>query len=201
VFPGLINQAKSAAAHLVLRYVARASVAIPFVIAAGFALAAIAAMLVERFGHVTAYWLVGGGLGLIGVIASFVVSVKEHEEEVAEQEAAKTDTQEAVSEATAQALVQTPIALLGAFMTMPGGAAGALGAARLLGRNWPLGCAACRDRRVILAHQGCCRRWRHGGRQAIRLGSHAQHDAALEYLGPLCEQCIRFGNREPALSG
>jgi hypothetical protein len=138
VFAGLINQAKSAASHLVLRYVARASVAIPFVIAAGFALAAITMMLVERFGHVIAYWLVAGGLAVIGLVASLVVTVKEHEEEVAEQEAAKTDTEEVVSEATAQALVQTPIALIGGLMTMPGGAAGALSAARLLGRNWPL---------------------------------------------------------------
>ena len=133
MFAGLINQAKSAASHLVLKYVARASVAVPFVIAAGFALAALTVMLVERFGHVMAYWLVAGGLALIGVIASIVVSVKEHEEEVAEQQAA-----EVVSDATGEALVQTPIALLGALMTMPGGAAGALGAARLLGRNLPL---------------------------------------------------------------
>jgi len=138
VFAGLINQAKSAVSHLVLKYVARASVAVPFVIAAGFALAAITVMLVERFGHIMAYWLVAAGLALIGVIASIVVSVKEHEEEVVEQQAAKNDTEELVGDATAQALAQTPIALLGAVMTMPGGAAGALSAARLLGRNWPL---------------------------------------------------------------
>jgi hypothetical protein len=138
VFAGLINQAKSAASNLVLKYLARASVAVPFVIAAGFALAAITVMLVERFGHVMAYWLVAGGLTLIGVIASIVVSVKEHEEEVAEHQAAKSDTEEVVSDAAAQALVQTPIALLGALMTMPGGAAGALSAVRLLARNLPL---------------------------------------------------------------
>ena len=138
MFAGLINQAKSAASHLVLKYVARASVAVPFVIAAGFALAAVTVMLVERFGHVMAYWLVAGGLAVIGVIASIVVSVKEHEEEVVEQQAAKTDTEELVSDATAEALAQTPIALLGAFMTMPGGAAGALSAVRLLARNFPL---------------------------------------------------------------
>src|SRR6202163_323717 len=85
-----------------------------------------------------AYWLLAGGLALIGVIASTIVSVKEHQEEVAEQETAKTDTEQVVSDATAEAMVQTPIALLGALMTMPGGAAGALSAARLLGRNWPL---------------------------------------------------------------
>jgi Na+/melibiose symporter-like transporter len=138
VFAGLINQAKSAASHLVLKYVARASVAVPFVIAAGFALAALTVMLVERFGHVMAYWMVAGGLALIGVIATIVVSVKEHEEEVVEQQVAKTDTEELVGDATAQALAQTPVALIGALMTMPGGATGALSAVRLLARNLPL---------------------------------------------------------------
>jgi hypothetical protein len=138
VFAGLINQAKSAVSGLVLKYVARASVAVPFVIALGFALAAITVMLVERFGHVMAYWLVAGGLAVIGIVAAIAVSVKEHEEEVAEQQAEKTDTQEVVSEATAQAVVQTPIALLGALFSMPGGAASALSVARLLGRNLPL---------------------------------------------------------------
>ena len=85
MFAGLINQAKSAVSGLVLKYVARASVAVPFVIAAGFALAAITVMLVERFGHVTAYWLVAGGLAAIGIVAAIVVSVKEQEEEKAEE--------------------------------------------------------------------------------------------------------------------
>jgi hypothetical protein len=86
---------------------------VPFVIAAGFALAAVTVLLVDRFGHVMAYWCVAGGLALIGVIASIVVSVREHEEEVVEQQAEKTDTDEVVSDATAQALAQAPVALLG----------------------------------------------------------------------------------------
>lgn len=138
MFAGLINQAKSAVTGLLLKYVARASVAIPFVIALGFALAAITAMLVERFGHVASYWMVAGGLALVGLVAALVVSVKEHEEEVAEQEAEQADTEEVVSEATAQAMVQAPLALLGALMTTSGGATSALSVARLLGRNLPL---------------------------------------------------------------
>ena len=55
MFAGLINQAKSAVSHLVLQYVARASVAVPFIIALGFALAAITVLLVNRFGHAAAY--------------------------------------------------------------------------------------------------------------------------------------------------
>ena len=72
MFQGLINNAKSAVSGVVLKYVARASVAVPFVIALGFALAAITVMLLDRFGQV-------------GVIAAIFVSVKEREEEAAEQ--------------------------------------------------------------------------------------------------------------------
>ncbi len=135
---GLINSAKSAVSTLLLQYVARASVAIPFVVAAGFALAACTMMLVERFGHITAYWLVAGALAVVGVVAAAVVSVKEEIEEEAEQAAEASDTGEVVSDAAAQAMVQAPIAALGALFSIPGGTAAALGGARLLARNWPL---------------------------------------------------------------
>ena len=69
-----MNQAKSAASHLVLKYVAPVD-AVPFFIAASFALAAITVMLVERFGHVMAYWLLAGRLAIIGVVVSIVVSI------------------------------------------------------------------------------------------------------------------------------
>ena len=98
MFAGLINQVKSAASDLVLQYLARASVAVPFVIALGFALAAVTVMLVERFGQVIAYWMVAGGLAIIGVVAAAAVSVKEQEEEEAEQAAQVADTGDVVSE-------------------------------------------------------------------------------------------------------
>src|SRR5947207_766880 len=107
-----MNQTKAAVSGLVLKYVARASVAVPFVIALGFALAAITVMLVQRFGHVAGYWIMAGGLAAIGVIAAIAVSVKEHEEEVAEQKAEETDTQGVATDATVQAITQAPIALL-----------------------------------------------------------------------------------------
>jgi hypothetical protein len=137
MFRGLINDAKSAVGNLVLKYVARASVAVPFVIAVGFAVAAIAAMLVERFGGVTGCWIMAGGLAAIGIIAAIVVSAREHKEEVAEELKEHADTQEMISDAKAQALIQTPVALLGALFATPGAATG-LSVARALGRNWPL---------------------------------------------------------------
>lgn len=112
--------------------------AIPFVIALGFAVAAIAMMLVERFGHIAGYWLMAGGLAAVGVVAALVVSVKEHEEEVAEQKAEQTDAKEVIGDATAQAMMQAPLALLGAAFTAPGGATTVLKLVRLFARNWPL---------------------------------------------------------------
>jgi hypothetical protein len=114
--------------------VARASVAIPFVIALGFALAALAAWLVTNYGYVTGYLLMAGGLAAVGVVAALAVSFKEHEEEVADEAAEEADTSKVATEVAAQA----PLALLGALFTMPGGASSALKVAQVLGRNFPL---------------------------------------------------------------
>ncbi len=142
MFAGLINQAKnqakSAATGLVLKYLARASVAIPFLIALGFALAAISAMLVQRFGYVAGYWIMAAVLAAIGVIAAIIVSVKEHEEKVAEKKAEAADTTQLFSHATGQAMMQAPLALLGALASTPGGVTSVLKLARTLGRNFPL---------------------------------------------------------------
>jgi len=122
VFQRLLRDAKSAASSLVLKYVARASVAVPFIIALGFALAAVTVMLVQRFGHATAYWIMAGGLAVIGILATATIAVKEHEDEVAEQQAARADTPQ----------------MLGALFTSPHGASSALAVARLLVRHFPL---------------------------------------------------------------
>src|SRR5262249_29847452 len=79
-----------------------------------------------------------GGLAAIGLVAATVVTVKEYEEEAADKEAEQADTAEVASDVTAQAIVQSMIALLGAVATMPGGPKGALGIGRMLGRNWAL---------------------------------------------------------------
>lgn len=138
MFAGLVREAKAAASGLLLKYVARASVVVPFAIALGFALAATTVMLVERFGHVTAYWIVAAGLAAVGVIAAVAVSIKEEQEQKAEEVAEQSDTDEVISEATAQALGQAPIALLGTLATAPGGVTALLPVVRLLARNFPL---------------------------------------------------------------
>ena len=134
MFRGLINDAKSAVSSVVLKYVARASVAVPFVIAVGFALAAGTMMLVERFGHLVAYWAMAGGLAAVGLIAALFVRVKELEEEVADEKAEAEDTAEVATEIAAQA----PVALLGGLFALPGGPGTVLKVAKVLGNNYAL---------------------------------------------------------------
>jgi hypothetical protein len=109
----VINSAKNAASNLAVKYLARASVAVPFVLAAGFALAGLTVLLSQRFASLTAYWVMAGGLCVAGILAAAFVSAKEHKEEAAEIEAEKSDTSSTVSDAAAEAISQAPIALLG----------------------------------------------------------------------------------------
>jgi len=138
MFRGLINEAKSAAGSLVARYLARVSVAVPFLAAFGFATAAITLMLVDRYGAIAAYWMIAAGFTAIGLVAALIVSVKEQEEEVADAHAEQSDTRGVATDAVAQAAVQAPLALLGALLTTPGGPSALVGGVKILGRNIPL---------------------------------------------------------------
>ena len=60
MFRGVFNYAASSAGSLIAGYLARASVAVPFIVAFGFAMAALSLMLSDRFGHRDAYLIVAG---------------------------------------------------------------------------------------------------------------------------------------------
>jgi hypothetical protein len=138
VFRGIINDAKSAAGSVVEKYAARASVAVPFIIALGFATAGVTLMLVERFGHRNAYFMVAGGFTALGLIAALIVRTKEHDEIVASEQAAKADTADVAGDTAAAAAVQMPLAVLGALFSSAAGPSSVLSLARVLGRNLPL---------------------------------------------------------------
>ena len=74
MFRGLISDVKSAAGSLIAKYLARASVVAPFVIALAFATAAITLMLIDRFGSIAAFWMLAGGFILIGLVATRVAT-------------------------------------------------------------------------------------------------------------------------------
>jgi uncharacterized membrane protein len=138
MFRGLINDAKSAAGSLVAKYLVRASVAVPFVVALGFSTAAITLMLIERFGAIAAYWMVAGGFTAIGLLATLVITVREHDEETTEKAAEQADTAEAATDATAQAAAQIPLALMGTVLSSPLGPGAVGGGLKAIARNLPL---------------------------------------------------------------
>jgi hypothetical protein len=138
MFRGLINDAKSAAGSLIAKYLARASVAVPFIVAVGFATAAVTLTLVDRFGGIIGSWIVAGGFTLIGLVATLAVTVKGQEEEVAEKQSEQTDTADVATDAAAQAAAQMPLALLGAVLSSPLGPSTVMSGAKMAARNIPL---------------------------------------------------------------
>ena len=78
------------------------------------------------------------GFTLIGVVATLIIKHKEQEDEVAEQQAEAGDTAEVANEAIAQALVQMPLALMGALLSAPVGPKAVASSAKVLLRNLPL---------------------------------------------------------------
>ena len=76
MFRGLISDAKAASGLLIDKYFVRASVVVPFVVALGFATAAITLMLVNRFGYIAAFWMIAGVFTLIGLVATRVVRTR-----------------------------------------------------------------------------------------------------------------------------
>lgn len=123
MFKGLITDAKSAAASFVDTYLARASVAVPFLIALGLATAALGLELAERFGSRNALWMLAGGFCVIGLVASFVVTMKKQETEAAEEEQRNEggigEMASTAATAATQAATQLPTALLGALLQSP----------------------------------------------------------------------------------
>ena len=139
MFRGLINDAKSAAGAVIAKYAVRASVAAPFVIALGFATAAVTVLLVDRFGAIAACSVVAAAFTLVGLFAMFTVQATEHQHEVVEQAAVvEADREVVVSGATSAAASQVPLALLETLFSAAGGPTSTMGIARLVGRNLPV---------------------------------------------------------------
>ena len=133
---GVINHAASAAGSMVAGYLARASVAVPFIIGFGFATTALSLLLIDRFGHRDAFLIIAGIFTLLGVLAALTVSGKERGN-AANAVAYKTDSPPVARDAAATAAVAMPFAVLGTVLTSFGPAP-FLSLLGILGRNLPL---------------------------------------------------------------
>ena len=138
MFKGIINDATSAAHALVVRIAARASIVVPFLIALGFATAAVTVWLIDRYGARDACFIVAGAFVVIGLIAMIVVRSNEYDVAVPEMKATESETAEMASDTVSAAAQQIPLAVIGSLLTLPGGPSSVLSAGRVVVRNWPL---------------------------------------------------------------
>src|SRR5690606_29641685 len=73
MFQGLFKRAERSIDSVVARFVDRALVAVPLLVAAGFATAALTVKLVEVYGHVTAYAMMAALFAVIGAVTMAVL--------------------------------------------------------------------------------------------------------------------------------
>jgi hypothetical protein len=77
VFRKLIAYLKSKLSNVAIGYAERLAVVIPFILALGFTVAAVHAMLIERFGSVTGNWAMAAALVGLGILGGIAVKTRE----------------------------------------------------------------------------------------------------------------------------
>jgi hypothetical protein len=142
MFQGLLKRAERSIDSVVTKFVDRALVTAPLVVAGGFATAALTVKLVELYGHVTAYALMAALFAVIGLVTLALVgngASTGAASETAESEPQQTAADESASDSEASDMdlsdLLTPemraILTSAAPMALPG-------IARGVSRNLPL---------------------------------------------------------------
>jgi hypothetical protein len=103
-----MNWLGESASAIAKKYALRASVVIPFVLAAGFAIAGLAVFLVELFGQRDAYFMLAGGFAVLGLITILVVRRREKRAEAETHEVAATS---AMASTAVKVAANVPVAL------------------------------------------------------------------------------------------
>lgn len=99
MFQGLLKRAERSIDQVVAKFLGRAMVAVPLLVAGGFATAALAVKLVEQYGPVTGYGLMAVLFGVIGLVTMAIVGVGTRSEG---EPAAASETSPAPDDAATQ---------------------------------------------------------------------------------------------------
>lgn len=137
LFQGLFKRAERSIDSAIARLVGRATVAVPLVMAGGFATAALSIKLVELYGHVSAYALMAALFILIALVTMAVNSIRSESTADANGEAeSSAEASEADEEESASSALDLPPEVM-TFLSSVAPAA-APGIARGVVRNLPL---------------------------------------------------------------
>ena len=74
MFQAIVGRAQYAIQSAVAKYVLRAAVAVPFVVGLGFGIAALDTILIDYYGHTTAYLMLAGAFMAIGIVAAGAIA-------------------------------------------------------------------------------------------------------------------------------
>ena len=72
----IVDRAQRSIDTLISKYVTRAAVAVPFVVAIGFGTAAATVKLTEEFGGMIAYSILAAAFGAIGILAATAIALR-----------------------------------------------------------------------------------------------------------------------------
>lgn len=100
MFQGLLKRAERSLDQMIARVLERALVAVPLLVAAGFATAALTVKLVEQYGAVSAYGVMAALFAVIGLVTMAIVGVGNG---AAEPDAAEAPSASASSDQSEQA--------------------------------------------------------------------------------------------------
>ena len=98
MFQGLLRRAEQSIDQVVAKYVGRATVAIPLIVAAGFATAAVSVKLVESYGPVIAYSIMAAGFAVLSLVTMAIVGTGNGTVETLSEPAAAADTADKTEE-------------------------------------------------------------------------------------------------------
>src|SRR5690606_2097661 len=106
MFRALKNGLSNAATSLATKYALRASIAVPFLIAAGFAVAGATVHVVDAFGARVGYFLMAGGFAAFGLLAGLLVWWRER----SSNEDAEASDNSLVAQTATQVVAAVPAA-------------------------------------------------------------------------------------------
>ena len=129
----IVDRAQRSIDMLVSRYVTRAAVAVPFIVAIGFGTAAATVKLTEEFGSMTAYSILASAFGTIGILAAAAIALRRPTPVVSEETLAEATV---ASDDTSKKASIDPEMILAAIGAVGPAALPAI--ARLLVKNLPL---------------------------------------------------------------
>lgn len=94
MFESIINRAQHSVESTLTKYILKALVAVPFIIAFGFGTAAASAKLVQLYGDVTGHAILAAGFVAIGLVAAGAISAMSDNAIVAAEPLAAVDANE-----------------------------------------------------------------------------------------------------------